>query len=61
MTKLSPTAIRIRNADAHDPSGDSGGRVYDNLVKVHGKSLADEMWTEALDELDDANGVEREA
>jgi len=61
MTKLSPTAIRIRNADANDPSGEAGNRVYDHLVAERGQAEADELWTQALNELDDANGVEREA
>jgi len=59
MTKLSPTAIRIRNADERDPSGVTADRIYDELVAAHGHATADEMWTQAINELDDANGVER--
>lgn len=61
MTKLSPTAIRIRNADERDPSGDSALRIYPDLLRTHGETAGREMWIQALNELDDANGVEREA
>jgi len=61
MTKLSPTAIRIRNADERDPSGDSALRIYPDLLKTYGETEGRRMWVQALNELDDANGVEREA
>jgi hypothetical protein len=58
MTELSPTAIRIRNADAHDPSGNGSLRIYPVLLRTHGETAGREMWTQALNELDDANGME---
>lgn len=59
MTKLSRTAMQILDADRIDPSGDHGSKIYDRLVKAHGKLQADEMWDRALNELDEYNGVER--
>jgi hypothetical protein len=61
MANLSPTAIRIRNADERDPSGFATDRIFDSLVIQHGYERAGEIWDQALNELDDANGVEREA
>lgn len=57
--RLSPTAIRIRNAGAADPLGARAAHVHENLVETNGRELASEMWVQALDELDDADGVER--
>lgn len=59
MAGLSPTAIRIRNADTHDPSGDSSLRIYADLLRTHGEIEGRELWTQALNEIDDANGVEQ--
>lgn len=58
MTNLSPTAIRIRNADEYDPSGDASLWIYADLLRTHGETAGREMWTKALNELDDANGVD---
>lgn len=57
MTKLSPTAIRIRNADAHDPTGNTALRIYPDLLRTHGETAGREMWIQALNELDNANSV----
>jgi len=59
MTKLSPTAVRIRNADERDPFGNASLRIYPDLLRTYGETVGREMWTQALNELDAANGVER--
>lgn len=59
MTTLGLIAIRIRNADAQDPSGEAALQIYPDLLRTYGETAGREMWTQALNELDDANGVER--
>lgn len=34
-------------------------RIYADLLRTHGETEGRELWTQALNELDDANGVER--
>lgn len=55
---LSPTATRIRNADARDPSGNASLRIYPDLLRTHGETAGREMWVQALNELDNANSME---